>query len=1365
MALVNSKKKCDTDGCSFLHHPLLHKPENRIPTVSRPNSLLDLEPSCNVHQGQSAVLFRMVPVVLYGPKKAVRTYAFIDDGSELTLLEQSLADELGIEGPKKSLCLKWTGGTRKIEKESQQVNLQVSGTHSSTKYNLTGVNTLSSLQIRPQTLLISELQAKFPYLSGLPLEGYYDVSPRLLIGLDNSSLGHGSKCKEGRWNEPIALKTRLGWLVYGNCSGKENSVGYMNYHSVQKCECNQNYDDSLHRAMKSYFALDSTGIISPNKVLLSQDDQRAQLLLESLTHQTNDRYESGLLWKYDNVKLPDSKAMAIRRWECLENRLQKDPVLGEALKQNIQEHVNKGYIRKLTSDELKEHYPRKFRLVWDAAATVHGVSLNSFLLKGLDQLTSLLEVLIRFHEHRVAVCGDIKEMYHQVQIRVEDQHCQRFLLKNENEESPSTYIVQVMTFGACCSPSTAQHVKNSNAKRFEQEYPEAANAIIKGHYVDDMLVSTETEEEAVNLAQQVKHIHTHAGFEMRNWISNAKTVQSTLTEGTNEEKNLSIGEESTTEKILGMWWNKSSDCFTYKVSARYDEELLAGNKRPTKREVLRTLMMVFDPLGFIAHLLMFLKVLLQEIWRTSVEWDDPIEDAQFDKWLLWLLVFPKIGSLEIPRCYRSQTSLEADVEMHTFVDASENGFAAVVYLRFQEENVIECAFIGAKTRVAPLKFLSIPRSELQAALLGSRLSDTILSSLTIKISKRFFWTDSRDVLCWLRSDHRRYSQFVAFRVSEILESTDVIDWRWVPTRKNVADEGTKWTGTPDLSADSRWYRGPDFLWQNENCWPVSSSLKQSTNEELRSHLLTHTKLTDSVLFPQNFSKWSSMLRRTAYVFRYINNLKLSTKKEQRVVGVLTHKELAQAEYYLFRVAQTEVYGDEITTLTTNRSTRTMKKIARNNPLFRSAFIDENGVARVQGRTGACSFVDRDAVYPIILPRDHAITRLVIKEAHERFNHQNHETIINEILQRFRIPRIKATYQAIRRNCQYCKNQQARPLPPVVADLPQSRLAAFSRPFTHMGVDYFGPILVSVGRRTEKRWGVLATCLTTRAIHLQVAHTLTTDSCIMAIRNIIARRGIPAIIYSDRGTNFRAANKELQAAQQKLNLDRMAKEFTSSRTQWTFIPPLTPHMGGAWERLIYTVKKNLAVLQPCRLPTDEVLQNAITEVENIVNSRPLTDIPVDCDSSPVLTPNHFLLDSANGLRSWVPLDDNPVLLRNSFKQSQKMADTFWRQWIRDYLPTITRRTKWFTPVKPISVGDIVVIVDPKFPRNLWPKGRIIATHPAADGQVRYATVQTSAGGIFERSAVSLAVLDVGVETNTLSKNLSRIPGGSVDGATS
>ncbi|XP_053691378.1 uncharacterized protein LOC128739901 [Sabethes cyaneus] len=455
----------------------------------------------------------------------------------------------------------------------------------------------------------------------------------------------------------------------------------------------------------------------------------------------------------------------------------------------------------------------------------------------------------------------------------------------------------------------------------------------------------------------------------------------------------------------------------------------------------------------------------------------------------------------------------------------------------------------------------------------------------------------------------------------------------------------------------------------------------------------------------------------------------------RVLGPLQKQDFIDAENHLYRCAQLTAFAEETAILAKNRSlSNTVKTIPRSSLLYQwCAFLDENGVLRVKGRTKACAFIARDAAEPVILPRDHHVTRLIISSVHERFNHQNHETVINEILQRYRIPRLKAAYRQIRKDCQMCKILLVKRHPPAMGDLPPARLAAFSRPFTHMGIDYFGPISVSSGTHIEKRWEVIATCLTTRAIHLQIAYTLTTESCVMAIRNIMVRRGIPAMIYSDRGTNFRAASKELQSATAKTDHDALKSEFCKAEPR-----------SRADEQTSNT----------------RSLENTLIEIENIVNSRPLTNIPVDGGDHGVLTPNHLLLGSANGLKSWVTLDDSPVPLRNSWRHSQVLADTFCKQWVRDYLPTITRRTKWFTPVNPIMIGDLVITVDSKLPRNCWLKGRVIATCLAPDSQVRKATVQTASGGIYERPAVSLAVLDVGVGRNTLHQEPSRIPGGGV-----
>ncbi|XP_065078483.1 uncharacterized protein LOC135701567 [Ochlerotatus camptorhynchus] len=540
--------------------------------------------------------------------------------------------------------------------------------------------------------------------------------------------------------------------------------------------------------------------------------------------------------------------------------------------------------------------------------------------------------------------------------------------------------------------------------------------------------------------------------------------------------------------------------------------------------------------------------------------------------------------VEIPRCYyQADSSInEARIELHTFVDASELGYAAVSYFRFERNGHVHCALIGSKTRVAPLKFVSIPRLELQAAVIGSRLAKSIEAGHSIKVDRRYFWTDARNVMCWLQSDHRRYSQFVAFRVGEILEETDVTEWRWIGTKENVADDGTKWQYKPDLKPASRWFNGPSFLWRPKMEWPESSLNGQETAEEIRSSVMHHSVgRVRTVLLPENFSSWYRLRRATAFVQRFVNNIRLKKEGQQRNVGPLTQHEFLNAEVFQIKRAQEDVYADELAILAAGD-----RRLQKKNSLFKvSPFVDKRGVMRIHSRLGECDFVDESSRYPIVLPREHPVTALLVRDVHLRYHHQCHETCVNEVRKGFHIPRVRRVYDRVRRNCQLCEIQRAAPAPPMMASLPKARMAAFVRPFSYVGVDFFGPFFVVVGRHHEKRWGVIVTCLTVRAIHLELAASLNTSSCILALRNCFARRGTPVEIISDRGTNFVGADKELEEAVAALDQNRLMAEFVTTRTTWHFNPPASPHMGGCWERLIQSVKKVLSQIKPKRVPTE------------------------------------------------------------------------------------------------------------------------------------------------------------------------------------
>ncbi|XP_062713760.1 uncharacterized protein LOC134290608 [Aedes albopictus] len=1344
-------KECGINDCRLKHHSLLHPPVTVHAAVSTSHS--------NESMASGGPLFRIIPVTLYGKDCEMNVYAFVDEGSKITLLEDTVADQLGITGPTEPLNLQWTGNIKRSEPHSRRISTQISGRGSPKQFELTNARTVGGLLLPSQTVNYEEMCDRYPHLRGLPIQSYEKVSPKLLIGLDNLKLTVPLKIREGRWVEPIAAKSRIGWSIYG-CAITPASTVVCGLHFGGWT----NQEQELNQLVRDYITLDNTGVTHPTALLESEEDKRSKMLLETTTRRVGGAFETGLLWKSDDVRLPCSYNMAYRRMCSLERRLKNDSVLFERVRQQLRDYEVKQYARKATHKELtttspdqcwylplgivvNPKKPNKLRIIWDAAATVNGVSLNSVLLKGPDFLASLPAVIGNFRLYRYALTGDIKEMFHRFFIRPEDRQFQRFLFREQPEQEPITYVMDVAVFGAACSPSSAQYIKNLNAKDFEAVYPRAAEAIVRRHYVDDYLDSFGTVEEAVKIGRQVKSIHAEGGFELRNFLSNDPTIAARVGDTAQEaEKSICVEKDERIESVLGMKWIPGSDAFTFTVSLRDNlRHVLDELHVPTKREVLRTVMSFFDPMGLISYFLIHGRILMQDIWATGIDWDDVISEKVWTQWKKWIELIPQLGTLRIPRCYitAATESSYSKLQVHVFVDASQSAYACVAFFRVETPNGPEVSLVAAKSKVAPLKMLTIPRLELQAAVLGSRLLNSVIAMHALHVTKRVLWSDSNTVLAWIRSDQRRYHQFVGFRIGEILSTTEVNEWRKVPTGQNVADDATKWGSGPNISSNSRWFNGPEFLRQPEVFWPGGNEQVEPTEEELIVCNNVHDIELPSIVDIARFSKWEKLHRTTAYVHRFVQNLQRSRRNEERLLGSLTRDELVLAEQWLWKLAQTHTFSEEIQLLekTRGKPEGIHKALQKSSALYKMwPFLDEAGVLRKRGRLGNAEWMSYQTKFPVILPRQHHITFLLVDYCHRRFRHCNRETIVNEMRQLYEIPRLRSVVFNVAVECMTCKIRRATPRPPPMAPLPKVRVTPYVRPFTFVGVDYFGPVMVKVGRSIVKRWIGLFTCLTVRAVHLEVVHSLSKESCVMAVRRFISRRGAPAEIFSDNGTNFVGASNQLKQEIEQLD-EHLASTFTNTTTRWSFNPPGAPHMGGAWERMVRSVKVAIGdLLNAQRRPDDEVLETVMVEAEAMINSRPLTYIPLESADEESLTPNHFILGSSSGVKQMpVMPTDYQATLRSGWKLAQHLSDILWRRWIMEYLPVISRRSKWFDEVKEVEVGDLVLIVDGAM-RNQWIRGRVDKVVAGQDGKVRQVWVRTGSG-VLRRPVVKVAVLDV------------------------
>ncbi|XP_065090415.1 uncharacterized protein LOC135711490 [Ochlerotatus camptorhynchus] len=382
---------------------------------------------------------------------------------------------------------------------------------------------------------------------------------------------------------------------------------------------------------------------------------------------------------------------------------------------------------------------------------------------------------------------------------------------------------------------------------------------------------------------------------------------------------------------------------------------------------------------------------------------------------------------------------------------------------------------------------------------------------------------------------------------------------------------------PRTDVQSRWFKGPDFLYLPESEWPKRTSMKPlETDEELRPCLVHHQRIVEDVISWTNFSKWERLLRAIEYTHRYVANCRRRSKEQPPISGCLTKEELQRAENSLWFITQATSYPEEVAVLKLAQK-NPKKHIERTNPIYKlSPFLDELGVMRVDSRIGAVPYVTHNFKFPVILPRKHPITTLLVDWYHRKYLHANQETVHNEVRQRFHVSSLRVVVRRVAKECQACKISKAVPTTPEMAPLPAARLAATVHPFSYVGLDYFGPMKVRVGRSCVKRWIALFTSMTGASREL--------------------REEIVAI------------GKQIQ------------ETFTNSITKWMFNPPSAPHFGGAWVHLVRSLCNDWH-------PDDETLLTVVAEAEAIVNSRSLTFIPLENCNQEALTPNHFISKSS------------------------------------------------------------------------------------------------------------------------------------------
>ncbi len=969
-----------------------------------------------------------------------------------------------------------------------------------------------------------------------------------------------------RGDGPVAVKSKLGYLLSGparsipSLTPTTNILNVMTSHNIEEFD------------VERFWTVESLGIESPS---CKEKNPSLEYQNTSITREEDGGYVAAFPWKTEHPPLPSNFNVCERRTRSLARRLAKSPPLLETYGNIIDDQENRGFIERIEPQETEDavhyipHHPviknsatTPVRIVYDCSCrqSSNTPSLNDCLQVGPPLLTDMCSILLRFRTHRFAFATDIEKAFLHVGLNEHDRNFTRFLWLSNPKDPESqfvTYRFKVVLFGTASSP----FMLNATLHHHLDKYNTPVTADMKENlYVDNLLSGCEAESDVLEYYEEARSTMAKGKFNLRAWASNSEQLHSRAAKDNTNDTNSEVC-------ILGLRWNPTNDTITLtQNNNNFTETSLM-----TKRTILQQSAKVYDPLGIITPVTVRARILIQDLWRRNLPWDTLIPADLQQKWLSIAADIQESVTehATLPRHYFPVAVKPHDnVELHVFADASTVAYGAVALLRHNTST----SFVMAKTRVAPLKTLTLPQLELMAATIAARLANFIHQSL----SERFhnlcviLWSDSQIVLHWLQ-DRKPLKKFIQNRVNEINQLYPTPNWHYCPTSDNPADLLTRGITAAQLRASTLWQHGPAWL-TAENLWPKWSPTEAniSSAQTLATAISTPTDDESSqsetrdqpgihhLIDVSKHTRLTLLIRITAYVLRFVNNL---TKRSTPRYDTLTTTEIQEAEQKWILATQSLFYAKEISSLKSKSPNRL--------PLTRQLrlFLDENGLLRCGGRIHNAP-VDELTKFPYLLPPKQPFTNLVIENAHRNQLHAGVNSTVTTLRQKFWIPAARQSVKSVLRGCVNCRKVLGKPYQaPDPAPLPKSCVYELV-PFKVTGVDFTGALYVDVNGSEEKVYVCLFTCAVSRAIHLEVVTDLTEETFLQAFRRFASRKSLPSKMISDNASTYQSAANELKQLFQSPSL---RQEFANRGVQWEFIPKRAPWYGGFWERLIGMTK--------------------------------------------------------------------------------------------------------------------------------------------------------------------------------------------------
>lgn len=1220
------------------------------------------------------------------------------------------------------------------------------------------------------------------YLQGIYLAEDYTKSSDdeidVLIGLDYYWDFVTGKVKRQR-NKPVAVESILGWMLQGN-----GGVTPANRSNPTALFTSTKEATEITQQLKKFWELEE--VQNSEDVQWSREETMVHNnFKETITYEGKEgqgRYQVKLPVKDNISKLSSNKAGARSRLKGLQNRFNKNPELGAQYREVIHEYIDNDFVEEVVEDTEPEtcfylpHHPvikedrstTKIRPVFDGSASDENTeSLNDYLYTGPNLQTPLNEILMRFRLNPIAFTADVKKMFLMIKLHPDNRDLLRFFWEDQVDRSLKIYRFTVLPFGLSCSPYLAKATVQHHVSTYKEKYPHIVEEIITNTYMDDLLTGAQSVEEAVGEYETERQIMKEGGMQLLKWKSNSpELIEKFITDKVcSEEDQKELDSETA---ILGISWKNKQDCFTF-----HEKGILNSHTdiRLTKRNILKVTGKLYDPPGWLSPYIVTVKILIQMLWERGLEWDEAVPLDLQSRWEEWKAELNLLSSIEIPRYIGSiHKQHTTPIELHTFGDASESAYASACYLKsIDEDGEVHITLMNSKTKVAPIKLVSLPRLELLAAVLAAKTAHYVNTSLQIPDLKMFMWTDAKVTLQWIRSNSRQYKTFVANRIQLIQEHTDPSTWRWCPGDQNPADIPSRGCSLTKLLEDELWRKGPPWLQHTEDQYPDHMEDLSSSNvvkKEVRSKYIclvttassktaTIKAMTTKLIDPKNYSKLKTLLTTTAYVNRYLHNI--SNQKANRITGPLVAEEYEDAKKQWLQVIQQHSFAEELNLLKEGKNVKKTSHILKLSPYY-----DEvDGLIKMGGRL-QFSDLSEEEKHPIILPNQSYIVKLIAKDTHQRQLHAGINQTLISLRYRYWILRGRQLVKRIVKSCFICRKINPVRLQVQTAPLPKDRIQQ-CMPFEVVGIDFTGPLYVYQGMPKlkydpdlkrqvlsydnipcNKMYICLFTCGVIRAVHLELLWDLTTESFTQSFRRFISTRGMCRTIYSDNAKTFQKAEKDIKFYLELLKGKAFQKYMKEQNIQWKYILECSPWWGGFYERLMKSIKQPLKkILGKSRINVDE-MSTILKEIEAQINSRPITDVSDEPSEQNYLTPASFLIGRSTmnmPLKPRITKRPKPEqrMLNTLLKQQNKFLDTIWRSWREEYLRNLGTVNNQINHSDCVKVGELVMVGHQNLPRTTWEVGVIEDLKEGRDQRVRTAFVRTTKG-VIPRSVQHLSRLE-------------------------